>query len=65
MSKDLLKSNKNTSTESKFKVVKDSQGNLEVSFPFSEVPIKMTQEYFDKNIDIEKYIIDLKDEDIV
>jgi len=44
------------------KVVHKKTGKLEVLFPFTEVPVEMTKQYFDKNIDLDQYIIDIEDD---
>ncbi len=45
------------------KVVHKKTGTVEVLFPFTEVPVEMTRQYFEKNIDLDQYIVDL-DEDL-
>ena len=44
------------------KIIQSKSGNLKVIFPFSKVPVEMTKSYFDKNVDISNYVIDLQDE---
>lgn len=44
------------------KVIHKSSGKLEVYFPFSEVPIEMTPQYFEKNVNLEKFHVVYLDE---
>lgn len=44
------------------KVVHKRTGKFEVFFPFSDVPVEMTKQYFEKNIDVNQYVIDLVDD---
>lgn len=44
------------------KVIHKSSGKLEVYFPFSEVPIEMTPQYFEKNVDLDNFKVDFRDE---
>lgn len=46
----------------KLRVSKKNENTYSVFFPFSDVPVEMSQAYFDKNINPEKYIIDFEDD---
>ena len=52
----------NPADNHRLKVVHKKSGNLQVYFPFSEVPVEMTPQYFEKNINSKHYIIDFLDE---
>jgi len=54
----------NKSDSPTLRVVHKRSGNFEVFFPFSEVPVEMTKAYFEKNIQIEQYVIDIQDEEV-
>ncbi len=44
------------------KVRNSTNNTLSVYFPFSDVPVHMTPSYFEKHIDVDKYIIDFDDD---
>lgn len=46
----------------KLKVVRKNENTYSVQFPFSDVPVEMTHSYFNKNINIDKYVIDFEDD---
>jgi len=46
----------------KIRVTKKNADTYSVYFPFSEVPVEMSEAYFAKNINPEKYVIDFEDD---
>ncbi len=44
------------------KVKMKNESTYTVQFPFSEVPVEMSQSYFNKNIDVDNYVIDFEDD---
>jgi hypothetical protein len=46
----------------KLKVIQKSSGKFEVHFPFSEIPVEMTKNYFESNVNVDHYVLDFIDE---